>query len=159
MAKPRDFYYPTFDELPSDLIYLDELIAVVNEVHGTLPTCARNGHEMFTRSMATNYIKQGLTEPAIGKRYAKDHVARILFAATVKLVLHATDVHRMTHAIFDVQTLAKAHDGFAHAMNAYMNGNDAPKEIEGTVQGEIARAVCAKVHSLSLLETQMTSDF
>lgn len=146
------FHYPSFAELPEGLIYLDELIGIVNDVHGVFPVSARNGHDAFTRSMATNYIKQGLTGPAVGKRYEREHVCRILFAATAKLVLQAIDVSRITHALFDGNDVATVHDSFADAINSLMANEPLAMDLSATLQAHVAASVCAKVHALEMLK-------
>lgn len=93
-------HYPTYDELPDDLVTLSELVGIVNDAHVDLPLRARNRHQEFTASMASNYVKQKLTPPPVGKKYTRLHVCMILFAATIKLAYSADDVIDITRHVF-----------------------------------------------------------
>lgn len=94
-------HYPDFSELPEGLVSLNELVAVVNAAHANLPLRARNRHQEFTASMASNYVKSKLTPPPVGKKYTRLHVCMILFAATIKLAYSAEDVLDITRYAFE----------------------------------------------------------
>lgn len=111
----ESFHYPRYAELPDELVFLDDIVALVNEVHKGLPPAAKNNKERFTSSMASNYIKQGLTPPAIGKKYSKEHICLILLASTLKLAYSAGDVVAITRAIFSGDDFASTQDMVACA--------------------------------------------
>lgn len=149
--------YPAFDELPDGLISLQDLVAVVNAAHGDLPLRARNRHKAFTASMASNYVKQKLTPPPVGKRYTRLHVCMILFAATIKLAYSTEDVLDITGHVFqgaeDEASLQALQDQLADAFNTKTNAADAPAATEDATLTDLATSTFAqKVRSLILLD-------
>ncbi len=116
-APLANFHYPLYAELPNQLLFIGQVVDFVNEVHIPLSPRAKNG-KVFTDAMATNYVKRGLTPPAIGRRYGKDHLALILFASTAKLCFCANDVMELAHELFPDGMVAKSHDEFACAIAA-----------------------------------------
>lgn len=118
-------HYPIYDELPADLVTLCDLVRVVNDAHVNLPLRARNRHQEFTASMASNYVKQKLTPPPVGKKYMRLHVCMILFAATIKLAFSAEDVIDITRYVFDGfdegNRLKKLQDMLAFEFNTKTN--------------------------------------
>ena len=50
--------------------------------------------------MRQGYVKGGLTPPAIGRRYGRDHLALVLFAATAKLCFSAEEVYWLAYQLF-----------------------------------------------------------
>lgn len=129
------FHYPRYQELPEDLVFIDELVALVNEVHADLPSSARNGRKSFTRSMASNYMKQGLTPPAVGKKYSREHICLILFAATVKLVENAEETMALSKLVFASGDYERVQDMLAEAFNKSME--TARARAEGAATGRM----------------------
>ena len=141
------FHYPRYDELPEGLMFLGDMVDAVNAAHAALPDRARHG-KTFNGPMATNYMKRGLTPPAIGRRYGRDHLALVLFAATAKLAFNADDVLALAHSLFDGKDVAAVHDEFADAVNAEVLGCSQNSPGDSTIV-LIARAFAAKSIALS----------
>ena len=137
------FSYPFYDELPEGLMFARELVAYVNRVHAPLPARVRRG-KVFTVPMATNYVKGGLTPPAIGRRYNRDHLALVLFAATAKLCFSAEEVYWLSEQLFEGDDVRSAHDAIAHALNDALVG----KSVSGR-EGAVALAFQARIQALA----------
>ena len=118
------FTYPLYDELPDELMFARELVAYVNRVHAPLAPRVRRGKQ-FTVAMATNYVKGGLTPPAIGRRYNRDHLALVLFAATAKLCFSAEEVYWLSRQLFGTGDVRASHDAIARAINDTLAGTPA----------------------------------
>jgi len=137
------FSYPFYDELPEGLMFARELVAFVNRVHAPLPTRVRRG-KVFTVPMATNYVKGGLTPPAIGRRYDRDHLALVLFAATAKLCFSAEEVYWLSEQLFEGGNVRSTHDAIARALNDALAG----KSVSGR-EGALALAFQARIQALA----------
>lgn len=151
-----DFRYPRYRELPEDLVFIDDIVALVNEVHADLPSAARNGKKGFTRSMASNYMKQGLTPPAVGKKYSREHICLVLFAATIKLIGNAEGTVALSKLMFSSGDYERVQDMLAEAFNQSMDaagekiGESAARggnsrDDEALLAGFLSEAVAAKV--------------
>ena len=136
------FVYPLYDELPEELLFARELVAYVNRVHASLPNRVRRG-KVFTVPMATNYVKGGLTPPAIGRRYSREHLALVLFAATAKLCFSAEEVYWLGEQLFEGRDVSVAHNAIAHAVN----GAFAEMSVSGR-EGAVACALRARIQAL-----------
>lgn len=143
----QSFHYPRYDELPDGLVFLEDIVALVNKVHEPLPPRARNGKTEFTKAMASNYVKAKLTAPAVGKKYNREHVARILFASTIKFSYSAEDVLALTHGFFDGQCCQAVHDRIAGNFNRlFSEGPHAAVAVAaGSGRPECLELVCAAV--------------
>ena len=108
-----DFHYPRYDELPEGLVFLDTIVKLVNRSHAPIPFEMRKNRKLFTSSMASNYIKQGLTPPPVGKKYTRYHVCRIYFAAMMKLVFSTDNVLALTERLFTEENAAAVNDALA----------------------------------------------
>ena len=148
LAQLSTFHYPRYDQLPQELLFMDGVVDFVNRVHADLSARSRHGR-VITRSIVGNWVKRGLTPPAIGKRYGRDHLALILFAVTAKLLASAEDVMDLAAALFPEGQVAVGHDRFADAVNAEFSQPTAPSE-DDDLYVLVARAFAAKIRALTL---------
>ena len=74
---------PEWDDLPQIDLYLDQVIALVNQYLGFFvydPT----EEKLLTPSMVNNYVKLRLIPPPSRKKYARKHIALLLMICTFK---------------------------------------------------------------------------
>ena len=74
---------PDWDDLPQIDLYLDQVIALVNQYLGFFvydPT----EEKLLTPSMVNNYVKQRLIPAPIRKKYGRRHIALLLMICTFK---------------------------------------------------------------------------
>lgn len=148
-------HYPLYAELPDQLLFIGQVVDFINEVHAPLSPRARNG-KIFTDAMATNYVKRGLTPPAIGRRYGKDHLSLILFASTAKLCFCANDVMDLARELFPDGMVAKSHDEFARAIAAEL---EQPGSAGTSALAFVARSFVARCAALECLSaTDLSRD-
>lgn len=72
---------PRWSQLPEIPLYLDQVLTVVHEI--TKPYMLI-GEKPLTGAMVNNYVKQGLIEPPVKKKYQRDHVARLIVITAFK---------------------------------------------------------------------------
>ena len=74
---------PEWQELPQIDLYLDQVIALVNQFLGFFvydPT----EEKLLTPSMVNNYVKSRLIPPPVRKKYGRKHIALLLMICTFK---------------------------------------------------------------------------
>lgn len=75
------FKLPRYGELPDVGLYLDQVVQYVNSTTAMLEL------PPLTGSMVSNYVKQGLVDKPIRKRYSEDQLAYLIFISVAKNVL------------------------------------------------------------------------
>lgn len=93
------FRLPRYRELPDVGLYLDQVVQLVNAVTAPL------GFAPLTGSMVGNYVKQGLIESPVKKRYGADQVAYLIYITIAKNVLSIENLRlfiSMQKATYDV---------------------------------------------------------
>lgn len=135
------FTYPSYGDLPDELMFVDDMVAFVNKVHASLPQRVRRG-KVFTRAMATNYVKGGLTPPAVGRRYTRDHLALILFAATAKLCFSAEEVYWLAGELFEADNIPSSHDSLKYAFDRAFAGTRGNSRADAVASNLVDR-ICA----------------
>lgn len=75
------FRFPRYEELPDVGLYLEQVVQYVNSITAKLEL------PPLTSSMVSNYVKQGLVDKPVRKRYSADQVAYLIFISVAKNVL------------------------------------------------------------------------
>ena len=88
-----EFHLPTYKEIPSVGLYLDQTSKYINE-------CLKDLDDMeITNSMISNYVKKDLIANPVKKQYGRDQIAYLIFIAMTKSSLSLDDVKNL----FDLQ--------------------------------------------------------
>ena len=93
------FSLPRYRELPEVGLYLEQVVQYVNGVTSAL------GLPPLTSSMVGNYVKQGLIDSPVKKRYGADQIAYLIFVTCTKNVLSIENLRlfiSMQKATYDV---------------------------------------------------------
>lgn len=81
-----DFTFSTWENLPDLDLYMDQLLIFINR---QIPQqCVQLE---LSKSMVNNYIKQELIPRPNGKRYAREHIAKLTMVTVLKEVLTIQD--------------------------------------------------------------------
>ena len=77
----KEFRLPTYKEIPSVGLYLDQVSKYINDSLAVIPECT------VTNSMISNYVKKKLVPNPVKKQYGRDQIAYLIFIALSKRVL------------------------------------------------------------------------
>ena len=80
------FALPRYNDLPSVGLYLDQTVQFVNGYFRSF--C---GVEL-TPSMVSNYVKKGVVDHPIRKKYTRDQIASLMYIAVSKTVLSIENI-------------------------------------------------------------------
>ena len=80
---------PSWDELPSISLYMDQVVSIIEDAMASLPS---DDARTVTPTMINNYVKQRVLPPPVKKRYERGHVAALLVICTLKRVLSMREI-------------------------------------------------------------------
>lgn len=84
----KSFHFPTWNELPTFDLYMDQVITLVN-TH-LAPLLPKNA--LLTSSMVNNYVKQKLIPPPNKRKYTKEHLAFLIVISLLKQIMSLPDI-------------------------------------------------------------------
>ena len=103
-------YEPTDWNLIPDLgLYMDQVITYIEQQLKPLYGEAANG--MLTPSMINNYVKSGLLQRPLGKKYYREHLALLMMIVTLKQVASMDVISRLI-ALQEGQTVHHLYEEF-----------------------------------------------
>lgn len=118
LNKLEAYHYPRFDELPEEPVFISDVVEIVRQTASAVPM--RVLRKLFTTSMVSNYVKQGLVDPPVGKKYTRKHIAQVLYVAMLKLVFRVEEVAIFTHMLDWEHHCEEVHNAAAEAFEGCM---------------------------------------
>lgn len=88
------FDLPSWDQLPQIDLYMDQVIALLNNYLGFF-IYEGNDEKLLTPAMVNNYVKMKLLAPPIKKKYGRKQVASLIMICTLKQTLSMAQVKQM----------------------------------------------------------------
>ena len=102
----REFRLPRYQEIPDVGLYLEQTTKYISGYLAPLQ------EGWITSSMISNYVKKGLIESPVKKRYSRDQIAYLFFIAVAKNVLSLDALAGFIRLQQQTYGLKKAYDYF-----------------------------------------------
>ena len=106
------FALPRYNDLPSVGLYLDQTVQFVNGYFRSF--C---GVEL-TPSMVSNYVKKGVVDHPIRKKYTRDQIASLMYIAVSKTVLSMENIDALFKMQRALYSAGDAYDTFCDELEA-----------------------------------------
>lgn len=101
----RNFRMPRYSELPNMGLYIDQVLAYMDEVFRQMELS--KSEKLLTSSMVNNYVKKGVLPVTIKKRYYREHIAYLVIVCIAKQVFTIDEISRMIKiqkSAYDIET-------------------------------------------------------
>lgn len=106
---------PRYKDLPTFMIYSDQLLEVVDRaLEPFLPLLGVDARAV-SASMVNNYVKAGIMPKPVKKKYSRNHVATLLVIALMKEVFSLDEIKRGLALAERERPLHEAYDAFCEA--------------------------------------------
>lgn len=111
---------PHWDELPDLDLYVDQVVALVNDRAIDL------GIAPITKSMINNYVKKGIIMAPIKKKYSRYQLAAVILIALLKGSFSITSIHEGISQVTINNYPQQAYDRFVDLVNARLHNDPKP---------------------------------
>ena len=82
-----NYKLPTWDELPTIELYMDQVIALMNQYLNDYIPSSGDLSQTITPPMINNYVKQKVMPAPVKKRYSRIHIAYLIMLCSLKQAL------------------------------------------------------------------------
>lgn len=145
----KEFHLPTYKEIPSVGLYLDQTSKYINEALEGLPGCS------LTNSMISNYVKKDLIDNPVKKQYGRDQIAYLIFIAVSKSAISLDDADGLFAMQRDKYETRQAYEYFCDCFDRIYNRNEVlhlnDEQIEKRILENIVMTVTANIRLKELL--------
>ncbi len=90
----QSFSLPSWQELPTIELYMDQVVTLLSEYLNFLPP-DEHGNAAITASTVNNYVRLKMMPPPVKKRYNRVHLAYLILICTLKQSVNMTYVQKM----------------------------------------------------------------
>ncbi|MBQ4087023.1 MAG: DUF1836 domain-containing protein [Clostridia bacterium] len=90
----KDYHLPTWDELPTIPLYMDQVVLLLNR-YLSLFSAVANDDKAVTSTMINNYVKMKLIPAPIKKKYSRVHMAYLIIVCILKQTLSISVISQM----------------------------------------------------------------
>lgn len=123
------FRIPSWEEIPDIGLYLNQTVTILEDY--LKPFICNKDEKVITNTMVNNYVKMGLLEAPVNKRYKREHVACLFVLCILKQVYSINDVKKLFGLSFkNNKTTKTAYKYFCSALEksilAVFNHKDLP---------------------------------
>ena len=101
-----NYKLPTWDELPTIDLYMDQVIALMNQYLKEYIPSTEDGMLTITPPMINNYVKLKVMPAPIKKRYSRIHIAYLIMLCSLKQALSIPIMQKII-PLFENETEAK----------------------------------------------------
>lgn len=103
-----------WDDLPDFGIYNDQVLTIIQSQLSFLHL--PEGEQTITPTMINNYVKNGIIDRPIKKKYYKPHIAKLIVISLLKQVLPLGDIQKGIELQISLQGVEKAYNTFCEEM-------------------------------------------
>ena len=86
------FHIPRWNELPAIDLYKDQ---VLTYIENSLKDYIKSDEKFLTKTMINNYVKHGILQPPINKKYNKLHIAELFAICILKQVYSISEIKEL----------------------------------------------------------------
>ena len=107
----NDHALPTWAELPALELYMDQVIALVNNYLGFLPKEV-GMDAVVTAAAVNNYVRKKIIPPPVKKRYSRIHLAYLLMLCSLKHSVSISYIQQMIPVTLTEAQVRDVYDRF-----------------------------------------------
>ena len=119
MRRPDEFRMPRWNDLPPVPLYLDQVLALLDEWLG--PYLSGHKRKVLTRTMINNYVKLKFIPAPVNKKYDQVTVASLFVIAVLKPVFTIEEIACLIQLALNHSEQRVAYDGFCEYLEDAVN--------------------------------------
>ena len=101
---------PSWDELPSFELYMDQVIVLLSQYLGYMPQ--DDGGPRITASIINNYVRMRVMPAPVKKKYSRLHIAYLIMISTLKQSLSISYIRRLLPNVQDEERIRSIYTSF-----------------------------------------------
>ena len=102
-------HIPTWDELPTLNLYMDQLIFILSEI---FEPYFDDVPKLINKAIINNYVKLGYIPAPVKKKYSKEHIAYLVVVCSLKQVMPIAAISALVKAQTEKIPLSEFYDNF-----------------------------------------------
>jgi len=110
----KEYRCPCWDEFPDIDLYMDQVLTFLNQ--HLEPICILNNEKKLTASMINNYVKHGIVEKPLKKKYNKTHLVYLYVVCLLKKIYSMDEIFSLIKIQVKTSDIESAYATFCNQM-------------------------------------------
>lgn len=125
-----NFHIPRWEELPNIDLYMDQVVSLIEDhLTDLVPLNDKKEDKFITKTMINNYVKQGILNPPINKKYNKNHLARLIVICMLKQVYSINDINALITLALETSGIEISYNKFCMLVENCVDSTFKKKEF------------------------------
>ena len=123
-----NFHLPRWKEIPTIGLYIDQVVSLLEYYLGNYVKSENEKEEKFvTKTMINNYVKHGVLNPPVNKKYNTEHIAYLFVILILKQIYSIGEIKKLITLAINTSSVEDAYNRFC---------SEIEKAIKMTFTGE-----------------------
>ena len=109
----NDYCFPTWDDLPSFDLYMDQVIALMNDYLSVFVPSGSTQASAMTPPMINNYVKLKVMPAPRKKKYSKIHLAYLIMISSLKQALNIPSIQKIIPLLDNENDIRLMYEAFS----------------------------------------------
>lgn len=115
LSNIKEFRFPRWKELITMDLYMGQLVTLLNEYLVIFKHFKQA--KKVTSTMINNYVKNGIVDAPIKKRYSRKHISRLMVIFVLKDVFTMDEIAKLIKIQIRKYPVEQAYDKFCESLN------------------------------------------
>jgi len=109
----KNFHLPRWNELPTIDLYIDQVVSLLEHyLSGYIKNENEKEDTLITKTMINNYVKHGVLNPPINKKYNREHIASLFVVFILKQVYSINDIKKLIKLALETHPIEESYNRF-----------------------------------------------
>ena len=108
----EEYHLPTWAELPSLELYMDQVIILLTQYLSFIPM-TNEDDKLITASIINNYVRMKVIPPPVKKKYSRIHIAYLIMICVLKQSLNISSIQKIIPCNMTEDEIGAAYTDFA----------------------------------------------
>lgn len=114
-----DFKLTKWSDMPDIGLYMDQVLVLMDKYIGAL-FIAKDKDSFLTPSMINNYVKLGVMNPPVSKKYSREHLACLTIICLMKQALSISSIKVLLNNELNQATIQEVYEKFCNYYEEYL---------------------------------------
>ena len=109
----QNFHLPRWEEIPNIDLYIDQVVSLLESyLSNYIKSDNENDNTVVTKTMINNYVKHGVINPPINKKYNKEHIAYLFVIFILKQIYSIGEIKKLITLALETSSIENAYNRF-----------------------------------------------
>lgn len=109
----NNFHLPRWNEIPNIDLYIDQVVSLLEiYLSDYIKSDNEKDNKIVTKTMINNYVKHGVINPPINKKYNKEHIAYLFVIFILKQIYSMDEIKKLITLALDTSSIEDAYNRF-----------------------------------------------